>query len=145
MYMKVDSISKALRDGEKCVELAPKWAKGYNRLAAAQHGLKRFDQALQTVQKGLEIDPNNESLWTLNRLIQEAINADQKERYAKAAREREIEEARLRQLDQEMAEAARKAEEVSRFHLNTVFSVTVNVVCLFRRDKMLSELLKMQL
>jgi hypothetical protein len=47
--MKVDSISKALRDGEKCVELAPQWAKGYNRLAAAQLGLKRYVRALITV------------------------------------------------------------------------------------------------
>eukprot|EP01031_Cornospumella_fuschlensis_P044498 gene44498-54421_t len=31
-YMKKDSISKALYDAEKCVELAPDWAKGYNRL-----------------------------------------------------------------------------------------------------------------
>jgi hypothetical protein len=26
--MQADSISKALRDAEKCVELAPKWSKG---------------------------------------------------------------------------------------------------------------------
>ncbi len=51
-YMKVDSISKALRDGEKCVELKPDWAKGYNRLGVAQQSLKRFDAALDTFKKG---------------------------------------------------------------------------------------------
>lgn len=52
-YMKVDSISKALRDAEKCVELDPSWAKGYNRLGVAQQSLKRFDAALDTFKKGI--------------------------------------------------------------------------------------------
>jgi stress-induced-phosphoprotein 1 len=51
-YMKVDSVSKALRDAEKCVELAPQWAKGYNRLGVAQQCLRRFDAALTTLKKG---------------------------------------------------------------------------------------------
>jgi predicted TPR repeat methyltransferase len=50
--MKADSISKALRDAEKCVELAPQWSKGYSRLGAAQHGLKRFQAAIETYRKG---------------------------------------------------------------------------------------------
>jgi tetratricopeptide (TPR) repeat protein len=51
-YMKADSISKALRDAEKCVESAPQWSKGYSRLGAAQHGLKRFQAAIETYRKG---------------------------------------------------------------------------------------------
>lgn len=51
-YMKADSISKALKDAEKCVSLAPQWAKGYSRLGAAQHGLGRLDAAVDTLKKG---------------------------------------------------------------------------------------------
>ena len=51
-YMTADSISKALRDAEKCVALAPTWAKGYSRLGAAQHGLKRLDAAINSFKKG---------------------------------------------------------------------------------------------
>jgi stress-induced-phosphoprotein 1 len=51
-YMKADSISKALWDAEKCIELAPNWSKGYNRLGVAQQGLKRFDAAIDTFKKG---------------------------------------------------------------------------------------------
>jgi DnaJ homolog subfamily C member 8 len=50
--MKSDSISKALRDAEKCVELAPEWSKGYSRLGAAQQALKRFQPAMDTFRKG---------------------------------------------------------------------------------------------
>ena len=54
-YMKADSISKALRDAEKCVELAPNWSKAYSRLGAAQQGLKRFDAAIESFRKGFRI------------------------------------------------------------------------------------------
>jgi hypothetical protein len=50
--MKADSKSKALWDGAKCVELAPTWSKGYNRLGTAQHALGRFDDAIDTFKKG---------------------------------------------------------------------------------------------
>jgi len=50
--MKADSKSKALKDAEKCVELAPTWSKGYSRLGAAQQSLKRFDAAIDNFKKG---------------------------------------------------------------------------------------------
>lgn len=50
--MKNDSISKALKDAEKCVELAPEWSKGYSRLGAAQQGLKRYQAAMNSFRKG---------------------------------------------------------------------------------------------
>ena len=51
--MKADSISKALRDAEKCLELSPMWVKGYSRLGAAQLSLNRFDAAMSTFRRGL--------------------------------------------------------------------------------------------
>lgn len=50
--MKADSKSKALWDATKCVELAPTWSKGYNRLGAAQHSLGRFEEAIDSYKKG---------------------------------------------------------------------------------------------
>lgn len=52
-HMKNNSISKALRDAEKCLELDSSFIKGYNRLAVAQQGLKRFGQASDTFKKGI--------------------------------------------------------------------------------------------
>lgn len=49
-YLKLgDAKSKALKDAERCMELAPKWPKSYSRLGAAQHALRRFDVAVQTL------------------------------------------------------------------------------------------------
>lgn len=48
-YLKVgDAKSKALKDAERCMELASDWSKSYSRLGAAQHALRRFDAAVQT-------------------------------------------------------------------------------------------------
>ena len=43
-----DSRGKALKDAEKCIELSPKWVKGYIRKGAAEHALKRYDAAKAT-------------------------------------------------------------------------------------------------
>ncbi len=95
-YMQGDSISKALRDAEKCLSLKPDFVKGYNRLGAAQQGLKRFDAAIATFKKGIELSPDNDALWSALRKCEEAKEVEKKARYAQAAKEREIEEARLK-------------------------------------------------
>lgn len=50
-YLKFDFKSKALYDAEKCVQLAPNWAKGYNRLGVAQQSLKRYEVAISSFKK----------------------------------------------------------------------------------------------
>lgn len=54
----------ALEDAKKCVELSPKWAKGYSRLGAAYFGLKQWDDAVAAYDSGLEHDPDSEQLKT---------------------------------------------------------------------------------
>lgn len=99
-YMKSDSKSKALHDAEKVVQLAPSWAKGYNRLGVAQQSLKRYDAAIDSFKKGLELDPNNKPLWDALKACQEAYEADKRERFRAAAIEREEEEKRQRLRDE---------------------------------------------
>ena len=64
-YMKSDSKSKALWDGVKCVELAPGWSKGYNRLGTAQHALGRYDEAIDSFKKGKYIQSDSMTWITL--------------------------------------------------------------------------------
>ena len=108
-YMKNDSKSKALKDAEKCVALAPAWSKGYARLGAAQQALKRFDAAIDTFKKGIELDATNQSLWSSLRACQESHEADKKIRFADAAIERQKETDRLRRADEQKAAAAAAA------------------------------------
>jgi tetratricopeptide (TPR) repeat protein len=113
-YLKADSKSKALWDAEKCVELAPSWIKGLQRLGAAQQSLKRFPAAIDTFKKALEMDPDNKALWSALRSCQEAFENDKKSRFATAAAERAAEEAQMKLRDEarERQIAAKKKEEV---------------------------------
>ncbi|GMH65649.1 hypothetical protein TrST_g8447 [Triparma strigata] len=61
-YLKLNEKSKALRDGEKCVELKPDWGKGYGRKAAAQFALGRFGPAAETYKEGMRVDPDSAAL-----------------------------------------------------------------------------------
>eukprot|EP00934_Nitzschia_sp_Nitz4_P000679 Nitzschia sp. Nitz4//scaffold14_size191712//177230//178405//NITZ4_001754-RA/size191712-processed-gene-0.292-mRNA-1//1//CDS//3329537020//679//frame0 len=58
-YLKNSEKSKALKDAEKVVALDPQLPKGHSRLAAALHSLKRFEQALDSYKRTLELEPNN--------------------------------------------------------------------------------------
>jgi len=99
-YMKADSISKALKDGEKCISLNPNFIKGYNRLGSAQQALKRYDQAIDTYKKGLEIESNNDSLLKSLQLCYNEQEKEKEIRYAAAEIERRQEEEKIRIKEQ---------------------------------------------
>lgn len=107
-YMKHDSKSKALKDAEKCIELAPNWGKGYNRLGAAQQALKRYEAAIESFKISIQYDSNNQSLWSSLAACKEAYEADKKAKFAEAAIERAQEEERLKRLDEIKQEVAKE-------------------------------------
>lgn len=61
-YASLNQYSEALTDAQKTVDLKPDWSKGYSRLGAAHHGLHQYDDAVSAYKRGLEVDPNNETL-----------------------------------------------------------------------------------
>eukprot|EP00485_Elphidium_margaritaceum_P011893 CAMPEP_0202703630 /NCGR_PEP_ID=MMETSP1385-20130828/16447_1 /ASSEMBLY_ACC=CAM_ASM_000861 /TAXON_ID=933848 /ORGANISM="Elphidium margaritaceum" /LENGTH=580 /DNA_ID=CAMNT_0049361511 /DNA_START=39 /DNA_END=1781 /DNA_ORIENTATION=- len=61
-YAAKEKFEEALADGNKCVELKPDFAKGYSRIGYALFKLDKIEEAKETYQKGLDVDPNNESL-----------------------------------------------------------------------------------
>jgi stress-induced-phosphoprotein 1 len=54
--------TEGLKDAEKCIELAPKFGKGYSRKGAVQFFMKDYDKALATYQAGLVHDADSEEL-----------------------------------------------------------------------------------
>lgn len=73
-YASLKDFAQALTDAEKCVEINGSWAKGYNRVAGAQHGLGNLDDAKQTYEKALEIDPSNAMAKDGLKSVEDAIN-----------------------------------------------------------------------
>lgn len=61
-YAKAERYEEALTDAEKTIELNPTWAKGYSRKGSALCGLQKYPEAFGAYSKGLECEPNNQTL-----------------------------------------------------------------------------------
>jgi len=60
-YMKSEDFRSALSDGEKAIELAPTWAKGYSRKGAALYALARFEEAKIAYEEASKLEPGNQT------------------------------------------------------------------------------------
>ncbi|RZC38599.1 stress-induced-phosphoprotein 1-like [Asbolus verrucosus] len=58
-YTKLAAFDLGLKDCEKCVELDPKFIKGWIRKGHILQGMQQPSKAISAFQKALEIDPNN--------------------------------------------------------------------------------------
>jgi len=104
-----DAKSKAFKDAEKCVALAPTWAKGHARLGAAQHALGRFAAAQASYLTASSLDGEGKARY-------EAGLEAAKEGERRATAQRIAEERAKEKLEEDMArkraalEAARREE-----------------------------------
>lgn len=112
-----DAKSKALKDAEKCVELAPEWAKGYGRLGAAQHALCRYADAQASYLKARDMDPDNS---TYESGLQAAKDGEAKATAARIAAEQEA--ARAEAAREAAANEARRAKEADDSALQSFFA-----------------------
>ena len=60
-YAALNDYDAALTDADKTVAIKPDWVKAYSRKGAALYGLKRYDDACDAYNKGLEIDGTNDA------------------------------------------------------------------------------------
>ncbi|CAH2351189.1 heat shock protein Sti1p [[Candida] railenensis] len=58
-HASLKNFGKALEDAEECVKINSSWAKGYNRVGAAQYGLGNYEDAKKAYTTALELDSNN--------------------------------------------------------------------------------------
>ena len=65
----------ALADAKRCVELDPKWAKGYVRLGAAYYSAGELRKSYKAYEDGLKLDSNNAQLTDGMKLTQKALAA----------------------------------------------------------------------
>mmetsp|Transcript_34644 Transcript_34644/g.87084 ORF Transcript_34644/g.87084 Transcript_34644/m.87084 type:complete len:262 (+) Transcript_34644:112-897(+) len=70
-YIALDNFDAALEDGRKCIELNPKWIKGYYRAAVGLSGLHRYEECMDLLNKALRIGTDND----LKRIHAEATAA----------------------------------------------------------------------
>lgn len=75
-YASLHNYQDALKDAEECVKINPTWAKGYNRVGAAEFGLSQYDESIKAYSKALEIEPTNAMATEGIKSANEAKNSD---------------------------------------------------------------------
>lgn len=61
-HAKAGNYAAALEDANKTVSLNSTWSKGYSRKGSALAYLGKYDEAIATYEKGLELEPGNQQL-----------------------------------------------------------------------------------
>ena len=56
-------------DGEKAIELAPTWAKGYSRKGAALYALARFEEAKIAYEEASKLEPGNQTFKSIVKMF----------------------------------------------------------------------------
>lgn len=74
-YASLKNFTKALEDAEKCVKINPTWAKGYNRVGAAQYGIGNLEDAKKSYSKALELDSLNAMAKSGLQAVEDAENS----------------------------------------------------------------------
>jgi len=93
-YMKVADFGRAMEDCNKSLELDPKYIKMYARKGNIEFFLKEYHKALDTYQKGIELDSNNEEckqgLAKTRYAVQTSQGENNQERASRAMEDPEI-------------------------------------------------------
>jgi stress-induced-phosphoprotein 1 len=76
-YASSKDFQNAFEDAKKTVDINPSWAKGYSRVAAAEFGLGKYQEAEKSYSKTLELDPSNKLAKEGLETVQAAIEAQQ--------------------------------------------------------------------
>lgn len=56
-YLQLKNFESAIDDAKMCVLKRPSWIKGYHRLVTCYINIKKYNNALETCQEGLRMDP----------------------------------------------------------------------------------------
>eukprot|EP01138_Halocafeteria_seosinensis_P014237 gb/GECG01014536.1/.p1 GENE.gb/GECG01014536.1/~~gb/GECG01014536.1/.p1 ORF type:complete len:268 (+),score=48.14 gb/GECG01014536.1/:1-804(+) len=83
VYAAQKQWEEAAADGRKCIELDPKFLKGYHRLAHPLKELQQYKEAVQILEKGLVQYPDNQDLRKLLNETRPLLEKQERERRAK--------------------------------------------------------------
>ena len=75
-FIHLGKETKAIKDAEQAIELKPDWAKGYFRKGAALAALRKWDDAIQVLEKALEVDPKSKEIASMLRETTRKRNAE---------------------------------------------------------------------
>ncbi|KAJ1519420.1 hypothetical protein ONE63_004712 [Megalurothrips usitatus] len=89
-YTKLAAFDLGLKDCEKCLELDPKFIKGWIRKGKILQGMQQHGKAVSAYQRALELDPNNAEALEGHRSSSVAVNSNPEEVRKRAMADPEV-------------------------------------------------------
>nr|CAD7393397.1 unnamed protein product [Timema cristinae]CAD7425319.1 unnamed protein product [Timema monikensis] len=89
-YTKLAAFDLGLKDCDKCLELDPKFIKGWIRKGKILQGMQQHGKALSAYQKAIEMDPNNSEALEGYRSCTMAVNSNPEEVRKRAMADPEV-------------------------------------------------------
>jgi len=131
-YLSAGQSTLALQDANKCIELSPKWAKGYARLGAVHYFIRNYQKAVNAYTTGITLDSGNKQLQAGLTQAQAALQVQEEEisgvdmdDATRKMKRMEIEE-KINKARKEREERAKRAEkgfsEIIGIDLGTTYS-----------------------
>lgn len=131
-FLSAGQSNQAIADANKCIELSPKWAKGYARLGAAHYFIRNYAKAVSAYTTGITKESGNKQLQAGLTQAQAALQVQEEEisgvemdDATRKMKRMEIEE-KINSARKEREERAKRAEkgfsEVIGIDLGTTYS-----------------------
>jgi len=73
-HFSLNNFEQSIDYAKKCIELSPKWVKGYYRAALSLKELLLYEDSLDILGKGLKVEPGNKDLKNLQIDVQKELN-----------------------------------------------------------------------
>ncbi|XP_076655906.1 stress-induced phosphoprotein 1 [Halictus rubicundus] len=89
-YMKLAAFDLGLKDCDKCLEIDPKFIKGWIRKGKILQGMQQQGKALNAYQKALEVDPNNKEALAAYRTCAVSFSSNPEEVRKRAMSDPEV-------------------------------------------------------
>lgn len=89
-YMKLAAFDLGLKDCEKCIEIDPKFIKGWIRKGKILQGMQQQGKALTAYQKALEVDPKNQEALDAYKSCSVSFSSDPEEVRKRAMSDPEV-------------------------------------------------------
>lgn len=89
-YMKLAAFDLGLKDCEKCIEIDPKFIKGWIRKGKILQGMQQQGKALTAYQKALEVDPKNKEALDAYKSCSVSFSSDPEEVRKRAMSDPEV-------------------------------------------------------
>ncbi|KAM3575774.1 hypothetical protein VYU27_002262 [Nannochloropsis oceanica] len=86
-YAGLGDWENAANDASECLKANKIFVKGYFRLALAQKNLQRYEQALETITRGLQVDFGNNDLKSMRKEVEDGVRLQKVASYIDTAKQ----------------------------------------------------------